>query len=272
MTIVSRRGSFASFTESEVLISAPPWQPASAVPALENANVHVWLAHITSLAHSAPRFDALMTANERARGDAYLDPADRLRHVVTRGVLRTLASHYAGAPPAALRFSTGPFGKPRLVAPNASALTFNLSHSGDIVLLAFACHGEVGVDVEHWSARLGEEERTRIGESVFSQAERSAISRLHEAVDRERAFYTLWSRKEAYLKGTGAGISGGLSHVDLSVDESARIIEDRNDASAIERWTLRDLDVGAGYSAAHAFTPPGQEVVLLTPSHHLFDS
>lgn len=269
MTRVCRHGSFASLTDHEAHIHASPWQTASTIPSLDRGHVHIWLANVPELAPRASYFDELIDAGERARLDAFRLSADQLRHLVTRGVLRSLASHYLAAPATALRFAQGPFGKPALH--DDPELTFNVSHSGDIVLLAFAREGDIGVDVERWNARLGDPDRRRLAESVFSITERAAIRALSSPAERERAFYTLWSRKEAYLKGTGAGISGGLSHVDLSIDGSARVIDDRQDANAVERWTLRDLDVGAGYSAAVALTPPRQEVVLFTPSLHLFD-
>ena len=258
-------------TDSELSTHASRWRTVSSFPSLDRGSVHVWRADISALAPCASYFDALIEGGERARGNAYHASADRLRHTVTRGVLRALAGHYVGASPSALRFDAGPFGKPALRSDDEPTVSFNLSHSGDIVLLAFARDGDVGVDVERWSNRLGDLERGRIAESVFSNTECDAIRALPAAAERERAFYTLWSRKEAYLKGTGAGISSGLSHVDITVDATARLIEDRRDASAAERWGICDIDVGVGYSAALAHTPPHQEVVLLQPPLHLFE-
>jgi len=258
-------------TDSEVSIHASPWPAVPVLPHLEGGHVHVWRANVAPLSACVDYFDALIDDAERTRGAAFHAPADRLRHLVTRALLRFLGGHYLGTSPAALRFELGRFGKPGIATPRDPALQFNISHSGDIVLLAFAREGDVGVDVERWQSRMGEAERSRVGESVFSKAERSAIHALSSSAEREMAFYTLWSRKEAYLKGTGAGIAGGLSHVDVAVDAQARLIADDRDARAAERWTLRDIDVGPGYSAALASSPPGQAVVPLTLSPHLFD-
>ena len=248
------------------------WQVPSSIPPLEANEVHVWHASTERLAPLLDSFASLLDAGERARGDAYYAQVDRQRHLVTRGVLRTLVGHYEGTSPNAVRFDVGAFGKPSVFPPHHARLRFNVSHSGDIVLLAFARTGDVGVDVEQWNDRLGEPERTRIGDYVFSDAERAAIAQLSSEAERARAFYALWSRKEAYLKGTGAGISGGLAHVEISVDDVARLTVDRRDARAADRWSLRDIDVGAGYSAALASSPPDQEVALLVPPLHLFDA
>ena len=270
MPVDLERRSFAR-SRSEVSVHASSWQTPTNIPSLDDASVHVWLANIFLLEHCAASFDALIDADERARGSAFHSPLDRVRHLVTRGVLRALAGHYLDSPPTALRFKRGTFGKPAITSPDGAPLTFNVSHSGDVVLLAFARAGELGVDVERWNPRLGDAERARIAESVFSDTERATLESISSAALRQHAFYSLWSRKEAYLKGTGAGISGGLSHVDISMDEVARVVEDRRDARAVDRWTLCDLDVGPGYSAALASSPHGSAVTLLMPSTHLFD-
>lgn len=248
------------------------WQNPSNIPPLDAGAIHLWQANTLTLAHAVDAFAAVVAPDERARGNAFHAPADRMRHLVTRGVLRTLVGRYLATSPSAVCFEVGTFGKPSVVSPLGARLTFNVSHSGDIVLLAFAREGELGVDVERWNPRLGEVERTRIGENVFTRLERAAIATLSSAADQERAFYALWSRKEAYLKGTGAGISAGLAHVEVSAGEDARLIDDRRDPLARDRWTLRDIDVGPGYAAALASALPDREVELLMASLHLFDA
>ena len=247
------------------------WRTVSGVPLLPAGVVHVWRAGVDALAPRAPFFEGLLDQSERDRGAAFHAVADRLRHTVARGALRWLVGQYLDVAPRWVAFGTGPFGKPHCTGDHAARINFNISHSGDIVLIAFSRRGDLGVDVERWSSRLAENERTRIGELVFSSAERAAIGMLSSATEREATFYSLWSRKEAYLKGTGAGISAGLAHVHISADAPARLIEDDRDALAVRHWALRDLDVGTGYSAALAAKPLGQEVVLLAPTLQMFD-
>lgn len=248
-----------------------PWQVASSVPSLPPGVIHVWRADVESLLPCVPYFERLLEDAERARGNAFHAVADRTRYAVARGALRVLIGRYVDVAPRDIRFVVGEFGKPHCTRPEGAPMTFNISHSGDVVLFAFARDGDLGVDVEHWSPRLGALERSRIAESVFSAAERTGIERLSPGAERRRAFYSVWSRKEAYLKGTGAGIARGLAHVEVSVDDAARLLEDRRDALAVERWTMRDLDVGPGYSATLAASPPGRELTLLLASPQLFD-
>jgi 4'-phosphopantetheinyl transferase len=246
------------------------WGTVSSVPLLPPGVIHLWRASVDALVARAPYFEGFLDQSEHERGDRFHAAADRLRHIIARGALRSMLGGYLDAAPESIAFGAGPFGKPHCTGDRDTPISFNISHSGDIVLLAFARVGDLGVDVERWNARLAERERTRIGDSVFTSAERAAIQQLSSAAERERGFYSLWSRKEAYLKGTGSGITAGLAHVEVSADATARLIEDARDTGAVHRWALRDIHVGAGYAAALAFTPPGQRVVMLAASPQLF--
>ena len=244
------------------------WQSAACVPALDAETIHVWKAELPTLASCVPWFDSLLDVDERTRGNQYHASSDRIRHVVSRGMLRALAAQYLGAEPCALRFGSGEFGKPFLAATEGASLAFNVSHSGDIVLLAFARSGDVGIDVEQWNDRLGEQERIRIGESVFSPSERHGL-RVLPSSEQQRGFYDVWSRKEAYLKGLGVGISRSLAQIDVSVGDEARLIADYKSPGNSELWSLHALDVGAGYSAALAARPRGRrmDTWLAQPLH-----
>ncbi len=235
------------------------WEIPSHLPALDADAIHVWQASIAALAQCEPYFDRLLDAEERARGNRYHAAADRARHIVSRGILRALAAHYLDVDARALHFAQGPFGKPHLAASSHAALTFNLSHSGDVVLLAFACNGEVGIDVEHWNDRLDDQARARLAESAFSVQESTTLHALPLG-QRETAFYATWSRKEAYLKGTGLGVSGGLTHFTVTASDDVRLIADHRHPAHVLQWRLHDIDVGDGYSAALAANPPHRRV------------
>ncbi len=246
-----------------------PWQAPSRTPALSAEVIHVWQANVVTLAPCERYFESLLDADERTRGSRFHAAADRLRHVVSRGALRFLAASYLDVDARTLRFELGPFGKPCVASLASPGLSFNVSHSGDVVLLAFARDGDVGIDVEHWSARLDDIARARLAQSVFSAEEREVLHMLPLA-EREGAFYTIWSRKEAYLKGTGAGISAGLAHFDVSAGDDARLIADRSCPANVDRWRLHDIDVGVGYSAALAATPPDKRLELWVADPLLF--
>jgi 4'-phosphopantetheinyl transferase len=174
-------------------------------------------------------------------------------------------------PPGELSFEIAEFGKPALLTTTqGQRLEFSLSHSGSVTLLAITRDRPVGVDVEQWNADV---EHARVAERFFSHAERQALASLHPDSVVE-GFYSAWSRKEAYLKATGDGVSRGLDHFDVSLvpGEPARLIADRKDPGAPSAWTMGALDVADGYSAALVVAAPIVEVTLFDAStftsHH----
>jgi 4'-phosphopantetheinyl transferase len=139
---------------------------------------------------------------------------DSQRFIAARGILRNILSRYIGQSPETIRFSYGPFGKPRL-APSCAAdgLRFNLSHAGNIALYAVALNREIGVDLERIDPSFLED---RIEEKFFSRNEIVELRSL--PVDaRPRAFFNCWTRKEAYVKALGGGLQTSLQSFDVSL-------------------------------------------------------
>lgn len=232
----------------------------------------MWKADIGALTHLECALHAMLDAGERQRAGLFHHEADRVRFTLSHGVLRILAGHYLARSPASLSFDVGIFGKPHLSGTDAERLAFNLSHSGTIALLAFAAGGQVGVDVECWSGRLRGPERERIEASVFSEGERRALAQLPSG-ERRAAFYAVWSRKEAYCKATGAGVSQGLDHVEVSAKpHDARIRSDSTLNGGIAEWHLFDIVPRPGYSAALATDLRAPRLVTMTLGASLVSS
>ena len=224
----------------------------------------MWKGSVDALVEHGTPLHASLDAAECARAARFLHEADRARFLLSHGLLRALASHYLGRPPAALTFELGEVGKPRMAGADHGLLAFNMSHSGDVMLLAFARSGRVGVDVERWSERLGDPEQARIAQSVFSAGEQAALAQLPEG-HRRAAFYSVWTRKEAYLKATGAGIARGLNHFEVSVHpEAACLRSDTSLQAGVNGWRLFDLSHAPQYSAALATDIVTANVVTMT--------
>ena len=242
------------------IASLGAWHPARHQP-LGARDVHVWRVRLE--AARASELWALLSREEQERASRFRFAENRHSYVVAHGMLRTILARYTGAPAHALTFSAAEYGKPALQpAPALEMLDFNLSHSGDYALLAVSRGGAVGVDIERWNAEI---EHLALAEHFFSPAERDALRSLAEAKDATVAgFFAAWSRKEAYLKARGDGITNGLHHFDVSLlpGEHARLIDDRTDASAPGRWVMVDLAPGPGYSAALVATAPVGEILL----------
>ncbi|CAN5910450.1 4'-phosphopantetheinyl transferase superfamily protein [soil metagenome] len=240
------------------------WPTPQSLPALDGDDIHVWKGSVGALVEHGAPLHASLDAAEHARAAGFHHEADRARFLLSHGLLRALAAHYLGRRAAALAFEVGEVGKPHMAGSDSGRLAFNLSHSGDLMLLAFARSGRVGVDVERWSERLGDPERARIAASVFSTGEQAALAHLPEA-HRRAAFYTVWTRKEAYLKATGAGISRGLKHFEVSVHpEAACLRSDTSLQAGVSDWRIFDLCPGPGYSAALALDITAPRVVTMT--------
>jgi 4'-phosphopantetheinyl transferase len=223
------------------------WNRPERVPSLEPGHVHVWNASVSRLMTEETLLRDVLDAQESERASRFRGELDRQRHLVAHGVLRLLLAEYASHPAESLRFEAEEHGKPRLSAPESN-LSFNLSHSGDIVLIAVTVTARVGVDVEMMKARTADE-LNRVAEKVFALAEQRALQNSGERHTQQ--FYSTWSRKEAYIKGTGAGIARGLDHFHV-YDEQGSALSDVRDSRSPGAWWLHDLVPETGYAGALA--------------------
>ena len=230
-------------------ICSAPAQLADAQPAaLPDKEVAVWLAEIGA-ENSLSDWETLLSPDERERAHRFHFPEDWRRYVYGRGLLRCLLGSYLRLDPASLRFTYSEHGKPELASGVSSRLLhFNLSHSGAKLVLVLAWDRRVGADVEEVT---GNRDLEQIANRFFSPAERQALL----AVDlsaRKQAFYLCWSRKEAFLKASGDGLSLPLDQFDVSLQpgQVAALLATRPDASEASRWSMHNLDMGPDYAAA----------------------
>jgi 4'-phosphopantetheinyl transferase len=241
------------------------WQPTRRAPALAPGHVHVWRIPLDRPADEVRALRSLLDDDERRRADRFYAEAHRVRFTVAHARLREILAGYTGEDAPVLRFTTGAHGKPSPVAGESGrgVIPFNLSHSGDLALVAVAAEGDVGVDVERHD---GSVEFLAVAERFFSPNERAVLRGLaHDGRALTHAFFAAWSRKEAYLKATGHGITRGLHHFDVSCapDVPARLLDDRMDGEATTRWAMTSFVPAAGYSGALVAAAPLAAVVLL---------
>lgn len=193
---------------------------------------------------------AVLSTAERARADAFVFARDRDRYAVFRGAMRQILGQYLGQDPAQVALAIGPHGKPHLAG---GGLHFNLSHSGDVGLLALSHAGPVGVDLE---ATTRAPDHDRLAVRVLSGAERVVFDALPPAA-RAAAFLRAWTRKEAYLKATGEGLSFSLQDitVTLAPGDPPRIVAIKSRPDAASHWSLHDLAPGGGTIGTLAAPP-----------------
>lgn len=227
-------------------------------------DVHVWRVPLDATPARVAPLDTLLAADERERADRFAFPDLRRRYVVGRGALRSILARYTGVPAAELRFRYGPRGKPALdEPPRPDGLRFNVSNSHDLALVAVARGRELGVDLE-WTGRAISD-AGGIAERFFSPTERASLQSLPEPL-RLAAFYTCWTRKEAYVKARGDGLALPLDAFDVSLAPGAppALLAGRGPAADVARWELHALDVATGYSAALVAEGHGCRVVVHT--------
>jgi 4'-phosphopantetheinyl transferase len=233
------------------LSGASAWDPPPAHPVAAGAEVHVWRVSLDLPPARAERLTRALSDDERTRAGRFVFERDRHRFAVARGTLRAILGRYLGVPPGNLAFAYSSHGKPAL--PNGAGvrdLRFNVSHAGGLALVAVALGREVGVDIERVREDFATEE---IAGRVFSPAELAAI-RVLPAAARCAAFFNCWTRKEAYVKARGEGLSLPLHRFDVSVapGEPAALLATAENSCEASRWSLRELQPGPGYVASLA--------------------
>ncbi|MDO5643659.1 MAG: 4'-phosphopantetheinyl transferase superfamily protein [Paracoccus sp. (in: a-proteobacteria)] len=182
---------------------------------------------------------ALMSPDEHARAARFAFQRHRAAYIAGRAHLRRVLGRYLGQPPQALRFRYGAHGKPAL-----DGLSFNLSHGGDLAALVVTrAELALGIDIE--PRRKVEPGLAR---THFAPDELAALHALPDAT-REAGFFTLWTRKEAYLKACGLGLSAGLSGFSVPLDAApARMI--RSLDARPDQWLILDAPPAPGFSGA----------------------
>jgi 4'-phosphopantetheinyl transferase len=214
---------------------------------LQAGEVHVWFARLDRTPARLARMRTVLNPDETARADRFLMDVHRHRFIAGRALLRDLLAGYVSLPPEAIRFAYNEWGKPAL-APGlvASDLRFNLSHSQDLAMYAFVLERDVGVDLEMIRAEVANE---RVAENFFSRWEVEtlrALPREHQV----EAFFNCWTRKEAYVKARGQGLSIELSSFDVSLvpGDEAKILRGDDRLG----WSLASFKPDHGCVAAMA--------------------
>lgn len=221
----------------------------------KTGEIQLWYADLRGLAHRLDAFRALLSPDEAARAARFATEELRTRCALRRGLLRHLLGRVLGRDPASLAFAYGPMGKPFL--PGGPA--FNLADCKDHVLIAIAPveRVELGVDVERLRSVP---DAAGIAERFFAPEERDAFAALSDAL-RDEAFLNGWTRKEAFIKATGQGLSTPLDRfaVELTPGRPVRLLglDGALEAGSALDWSLFDLRPAPGLVGALAVRGEG---------------
>ncbi|MFT6078168.1 MAG: 4'-phosphopantetheinyl transferase [Planctomycetota bacterium] len=208
---------------------------------MATSEVHVWAVPLNG---DPEPFAELLSADERERLGRYRFADHQRRYQIGHGALRLILAGYLDVAATDIEFRTGPRGKPYLVS---EALQFNLSHSGKLALIAVAT-SELGVDVEKVRHL---ESLTPIAQRHFSNSEFAKLDELHGDA-RELGFYRCWTRKEAYIKALGEGLSLALDSFEVSLCEDPQFLACHDGREDPADWSMLDVSPGPEFVGAIA--------------------
>jgi 4'-phosphopantetheinyl transferase len=194
-------------------MSAPPARAARSRAPMDqladSSRIDLWCAYISEIGDGALwlRYEALLSAEERAQRARFRFAKDQRRFLLTRALVRTVLSRYQAVPPEDWVFSQGQRGRPQIAAPRLEpALEFNIAHSADLIVLGVTSKRTLGVDAESLTLRDAAIE----GLDRYFAAEESAALLSLPSPARRRRFFELWTLKESYIKARGMGLAIAL--------------------------------------------------------------
>ena len=218
---------------------------------LTPAEVHIWQAALDLPPDRVERLCGLLSPAERAKAERFHFERDRRRFIVAHGTLRLILGRYLAIGPERVLFRYGEHGKPFLADKAArNVLQFNMSHAQELALYAFNLERAIGVDIEYLRPQTDVE---ALAIRFFSPRESAMLLAL-PAEQKLAAFFRGWTRKEAYLKAKGVGLSQPLDQFTVSFvgDQPARLLETHNDPEEADRWSLQALNPAPCYAGAVA--------------------
>lgn len=201
------------------------------VPCLSADTIHIWGVHIPDLLEQMPSLQKTLSVAECEKAARFLRESDRLSSVAARGALRALLAGYTGIPAAEIAFCYTENGKPHVTG---SEVEFNVSHSGDWVVLAFGRDRSIGIDIEQIKREM---DVKAIAARYFSAQE---MDWMEKADDPHAVFFQLWARKEAYVKACGSTLFTELKRVSVPIEDGAEK----------DGWLFHYLEAGSKYAAA----------------------
>jgi 4'-phosphopantetheinyl transferase len=218
------------------------WTRADTRPVLAGNELHVWRASLELSPSLFRRVENTLNADEKERAERFLVPQATEHFVSARGILRDLLGMYLGIAPAKVKLSYGAQGKPSLSPAHNSEISFSVSHSHGVGLFAFDSGSEIGVDVEQVKPNFRGME---IASHFFSEEEIAGLAQLPPALKNE-GFFGCWTRKEAYVKAHGQGLSIPLRSFTVSFADKEQLLRDEKGAV----WSCYALEPALGFSAA----------------------
>jgi 4'-phosphopantetheinyl transferase len=203
------------------MIKPDHWKSASTAPEFTGNSVHIW--KLSLLNNNEVISGDILSKDEIQKAERFRFEVDRNKFVLTRTILRSLLSRYTDVDAKELTFSYNKHGKPYLLNPNKNkSVFFNITYSKDIALFAFTRQCEIGIDIEYMRDNV---KCLKLAQRFFSEQEYQALAQL-SGNELKMGFYRCWTRKEAFIKAVGTGLSFSLSKfaVNLDKDDNPKLL------------------------------------------------
>ena len=213
---------------------------------LQDNTVHLWCFNFEVDDNQFQIFYGLLSEDEKERAERFRFYKDKRCFVVTRGTLRLLSSKYLNKNTEDIVFDYEEFGKPKYR--HQTRLNFNVSHSGNRAVIAFNYDKALGVDIEKIKHNF---DTFEIASNYFSKDEIKALQNLPEP-EHNNGFYRCWTRKEAFIKAIGSGLSFPLDtfSVSLGKDDEAELLETKWDKKDKNNWCFYTFKPSQDYIGA----------------------
>jgi 4'-phosphopantetheinyl transferase len=189
-------------------LPAVTWQAAVDWKYAVFSATDIWRVSLSANHHWVQQLHDILNSDEQVRAGKYLRGEDAKRFIICRAALKLLLGKYAAQPVSTIALQYGSNRKPFLQTVRGDKLHFNVTHSGDLALIAIS-HEEVGIDIEQMKSNF---EYLEVLDNYFSLRE---IKKIKDSTEPLKLFYKLWTRKEALLKATGKGIIDELSAIEV---------------------------------------------------------
>lgn len=222
------------------------WQQTPETLRLSKDYIDVWLYDLRKLSSNTKQFYVLLSNDEQARADKLKIENKQQQYIITRGALRQRLATLTHGNPEDFIFKTLEYGKPVLNNnPDFKDLQFNVSHSYNFALIAVSLTNNMGVDIEKIS---NDSDHQALVTRFFSEIEQTEFQTIAD-INKVKAFYACWTRKEAFIKAIGDGITYRLNSFDVTIDPEIQISKINPHEPISEIWYAQDLPVNNDYIA-----------------------
>jgi 4'-phosphopantetheinyl transferase len=222
------------------------WQKTPDTLSLSKDHIDIWLCDLKQLSGDINNYYSILSEDERERADNLKVEDKKQQFIITRGALRQRLSLLTNIDPKDFVFEYLEHGKPVLANNHqCTDITFNVSHSNDLALIAIAHEQSIGIDIEKINH---ESDHQALMTRFFSKAEQTEFQTMPDT-NKARAFCACWTRKEAFIKAVAYGVSYGLDKFDVAIDPENQTPEINLHKPSEEIWSAINLPINDEYMA-----------------------